>query len=186
MSPGPEFPGPPPTLFCPGEHCLEPGPGGAAWAGAAALPRATLVVTAAASDQIRRDMALYPFPCVARVADATPQRPYPYQMNTNRRRQPEVRTAGRQDARPQAARAPVRGHDCEEVSVRGARTRAYRRRTSAPAGPTHSEAPPPRTGDAARAQRKTGSALAGGASAPVSARQGYLWALGPPRLLMQP
>ncbi len=35
LSPGPELPGPPPTLFWPGEHCLLPGPGGAAHTGAA-------------------------------------------------------------------------------------------------------------------------------------------------------
>jgi hypothetical protein len=36
LSPGPELPGPPPTLFCPGLHWVSPGPGGAARAGAAA------------------------------------------------------------------------------------------------------------------------------------------------------
>ncbi len=38
MSPGPELPGPPPTLFCPGEHCLLPGPGGSARAGNVTRP----------------------------------------------------------------------------------------------------------------------------------------------------
>src|SRR5215213_7218379 len=45
LSPGPEFPGPPPTLFCPGLHCLEPGPGAAADAGPV-MPRAAAAVTA--------------------------------------------------------------------------------------------------------------------------------------------
>ena len=42
MSPGPALPGPPPTLFCPGEHCVESGPGGAAWAMRAARLRQPL------------------------------------------------------------------------------------------------------------------------------------------------
>jgi hypothetical protein len=47
LSPGPDLPGPPPTLFWPGEHCLLPGPGGPAHAGAAvaSMPAATTAVT---------------------------------------------------------------------------------------------------------------------------------------------
>lgn len=48
LSPGPELPGPPPTLFCPGVHCVSPGPGGAAMAGAAA-PRANANAAAPAA-----------------------------------------------------------------------------------------------------------------------------------------
>jgi hypothetical protein len=41
LSPGPELPGPPPTLCCPGEHCLSPAPGEPAMAGRDRKPEPT-------------------------------------------------------------------------------------------------------------------------------------------------
>jgi len=46
LSPGPELPGPPPTLFWPGTHCLLPGPGVFPAAGAAIPSAAASAVTA--------------------------------------------------------------------------------------------------------------------------------------------
>ena len=63
LSPGPELPGPPPTLFCPGEHCLSPGPGGSAMAGAAP-PSSNVSAAVAASP----NLPILPMPLSLSVA----------------------------------------------------------------------------------------------------------------------